>query len=493
MIDIIKYFFIFIFTTYICLRIMNYSLISIWHKIFFISFSFILSGLTYFIHAYIVGLTYALPLLLFWIAIGHLTLHPRESFTSTVLSFGISYALNSLSSCVVLVLIFPFYSNPQSFPYGYLTILTIIFQTMLIIFLFRIKRFRKGMPFLFSTTFINVATVICILLITTPIYISSTSTNSAVHASALFLFVISLALLIYWWQSQITKSYRRALLLRELESLRTELEEKDKRICELTSQNEQLGRLIHKDNKLIPALENAVCDYLTSEFTDSKSALEKGNSLLLEVKNLSNNRTNILSEICTNKSKQFSTGVPSLDTLLNYMDKRAAQSNIFLSVHIALKLSEFIPCIISSDDFVHVLSDLLENAFIATEKVQNRIVRLQFYQVQKFFVIETADNGIPFETTSLVNMGLVQLTTHATTGGSGIGLMDIWEIKEKYAASLNVREYETPSPYSKTISLIFNKKNQYSVETWRKEEITQMSKRSDLLLYDYKEQPPYKF
>lgn len=349
------------------------------------------------------------------------------------------------------------------------------------------------MPFLFSANTINIATFVCLLLITFIMYKPSNLPNFGIEVLSLLLFAVPLCIVIYWWQSQITKSYRRALLLRELESLRTELQEKDKRICELTSQNKQLGRLIHKDNKLIPALENAVCDYLTSEFTDSKSVLEKGNSLLHEVKNLSNNRTNILSEICTNKSKQFSTGVPSLDTLLNYMDKRATQSNIFLSVHIALELSEFIPCIISSDDFVHVLSDLLENAFIATENVQNRIVRLQFYQVQKFFVIETADNGIPFETTSLVNMGLVRLTTHAKTGGSGIGLMDIWEIKEKYAASLNVREYETPSPYSKKISLIFNKKNQYSVETWRKEEITQMSKRSDLLLYDYKEQPPYKF
>ena len=301
------------------------------------------------------------------------------------------------------------------------------------------------------------------------------------------MFVIALAFIIYWWQAQITKSYRRALQLRELESLRTELQEKDKLIANLTTQNEQLGRLIHKDNKLIPAMENAVCDYLVTDFSDSQTALDKGNALLLEVRSLSNSRANIISEICSNSFTQFTTGIPSLDTLLNYMEKRAKQDNIQFSVHIALTLNEYIPRIISSEDLVHLLSDLLENAYIATTKCTDRKVQLQFYQSQKSFVFEVADNGVPFETSSIVNFGLSPLTTHADTGGSGIGLMDIWKIKEKYRASLHITEYETASPYSKKISIIFNKKNLYSVETGRKEEIEQISKRSDLMIYTNKE------
>ena len=115
-------------------------------------------------------------------------------------------------------------------------------------------------------------------------------------------------------------------------------------------------------------------------------------------------------------------------------------------------------------------------------------MQLQFYQSQKKLVIEVADNGIPFELTSFANLGISQLTTHADTGGSGIGLMDIWKLKEKYRASLHITEYETATPYSKKISIIFNKKNLYSVETWRKEELEQISKRSDLLIYTNKKE-----
>ena len=237
---------------------------------------------------------------------------------------------------------------------------------LLSISLFRIKRFQKGMPFLFSTHFINIATSMCLVLIAFLIYIQSNLPNYTLQILTPFLFVIALAFIIYWWQAQITKSYRRALQLRELESLRTELQEKDKLIANLTTQNEQLGRLIHKDNKLIPAMENAVCDYLVTDFSDSQTALDKGNALLLEVRSLSNSRANIISEICSNSFTQFTTGIPSLDTLLNYMEKRAKQDNIQFSVHIALTLNEYIPRIISSEDLVHLLSDLLENAYIAT-------------------------------------------------------------------------------------------------------------------------------
>lgn len=99
--------------------------------------------------------------------------------------------------------------------------------------------------------------------------------------------------------------------------------------------------------------------------------------------------------------------------------------------------------------------------------------------------MEIADNGIPFGIESLINMGIRKITTHADTGGSGIGLMDVWMIKEKYHASLHIVEYEVQCPFSKKISLSFDGRGYYSIQTWRKDEILRFCERGDLKVYGY--------
>lgn len=484
--DVIRLYFIYLYCSLIDLKIMNHSLKSKISRLYFFVLPIILAYITSLMNRKMIEFAYTVPLLFIWISICFLTSKPQQAFVSTMISFGISHGLHSVSSILAVIITYPIYPNLEAFPYYILAILTAIFHTVLTIGFLHIKRFRNGMPFLFSTHTLNAATVICILFIGFLAYIPSSQPNYFLKLITILIFITPLAFLIFWWQAQLTKSYKHSLELRELESLRSELEEKDKKLAELSTKNEQLGRLIHKDNKLIPALENAVCEYLVTDFENNEEALAKGNSLLLEIREFSNSRANVITEISANKCTSYSTGITSLDTLLNYMAKRAQQDNIQFSVHFGTELEQHIPQALSVDDLVHLLSDLLENALIATTGSANPVVQLQFYQFKKHLVLEVSDNGIPFETASIVNLGLEQLTTHADAGGSGIGLMDIWNIKEKYRASLHIDEYETSSPYAKKISLTFNKKNHYSVRTWRKGEIDQASRRIDLQTFDYK-------
>jgi len=62
--------------------------------------------------------------------------------------------------------------------------------------------------------------------------------------------------------------------------------------------------------------------------------------------------------------------------------------------------------------------------------------------------------------------------------------MDIWNTKENLRATYHLEEYASPSPFSKKVSLTFDKKNRFSIRTWRKNEILQVSKRADLQVYD---------
>ena len=61
-----------------------------------------------------------------------------------------------------------------------------------------------------------------------------------------------------------------------------DLEEKEKQLHELSVRNEELGRLIHKDNKRIPAMEQAVSEFLIMDLDDKETVIEKGNTGFLD-------------------------------------------------------------------------------------------------------------------------------------------------------------------------------------------------------------------
>lgn len=483
--DLIKYYFLFFFTIHFIFKILNIPFTHKKHISFTLVFSFVLAFIMSIFSLYSFKQGIILLLIIIWCMSNFFITNPRATFLATTLSFVINYCIFAIAGLFSLIIIFPFNPRRENFPFTFLIITTIALYTLLTISLLHLKRFKKGMPFLFSTATINLSTTICLIFLGYLIYRYMLSNQPALWVRVIspILFVILILFLIHWWQAQITKSYKQALVQRELESLRTELQEKDRLLAEISAKNEELGRLIHKDNKRIPAMEHAVSEFLVMDFNDKEAAIERANTLLIEVKELAQDRDNTITEIYSSKFKHHNTGINSLDTMLNYMEKRAHGEHIKLSVNIALDLNSFIPSTLTVEDLSHVLSDLLENAIIAAKQNASPLIQLQFYQAGKDFIVEIADNGNPFEANVLVNYGLEQLTTHADTGGSGIGLMDIWKIKEKYGASLHITEYENDAPYTKKIALIFNKKNRYTISTERKEELLSLSRRSDLQIF----------
>ena len=430
-------------------------------------------------------LSHAIPLICIWIIIGIKTEHPQASFISLIISYCISYGCGMLVGFICIILLSPFIYKCTPSYYFLIAIPTGLLQTLLITHILRIPRFKKGMPFLYTTKIINLGTLICILLISLLLNAGSDVNDRTIKAFTIFIFIIVLCILIYWWQAQITKAYRRNLELRELESMRTEMAELKLKLEELLAENERLARITHRDNTLISALKNATVKYLSTDFDDPEVALETRNQLIENINTLSEGRNNIIENHKGQKARTFETGFSLLNELLLEMDEQAIELKILFAVHMGTALNDFVPTTISESDLVHTVDDLLKNAFKATHTCEKRIVQLQFYKLGKHLVIEVADNGIPFEVQSLVNMGIEKLTTYED--GSGIGLMDIWSTKEKYGATYHLDECLNSAPFSKKISLTFDKKNRYSIRTLRKDEILQMSRRADLQVYDYNE------
>ena len=479
----IKFLFTYFFCIYICARSLptfKYSFISQ------IIFSCILSISTALLNIYAPSLRYTFPILILWLISSIRNSSPKFSFIAITISFSLSYCFHSILNFIVLFTLLPFFRNYANFTQ--LALITGVVQSFSILKLLSIKRFRKGIPFMLSLANSNLAVFISLLIIFFSMYMTNEYTSFNQHLVALLSFsslLLTLAFLIYWWQAQITKAYRRNLELRELESMRTEMAELKRKMEELVNENERLARITHRDNTLISALKNSTIKYLSTDFDDPAVALETRNQLIENINTLSAGRSSLPETRKVQNARTFDTGFSLLNELLHEMDEKAIEMKIIFAVHMGTSLDAFIPDAISESDLVHTVDDLLKNAFKATATCEKRMVQLQFYKLGKHFVLEVSDSGIPFEIRSLVNMGIEKLTTYED--GSGIGLMDIWSTKEKYGATYHLDECVNSAPFSKKISLTFDKKNRYSIRTLRKDEILQMSRRADLQVYDYNE------
>ncbi len=477
----IKYIFIYQYCIYTFFHLIKQKYLYQSRRIFLFLLTICLSSLTYLLKKCIPIISDTIPITLLWIVLSLLTSSPKISYIATVLSFGISYGIFAVSCSLVLLLLMPLYYQSEHFPYIFFMLAVGILGSLLITRLLKIRRFHNGMTFLYSVRFTNSGMFVCLFCMLILSYMHSNNTPSFKLAAILPLLLgVSIVILICWWQAQLTKSYRHKLQTLELESLRSELREKILLLDKLQKENTELSRLIHKDNKLIPAMENAVYEYLRSDFPDRADALSQGDLLIKELQNLSQNRHDTLSAFTSSGAQNFSTGIVSLDALLNYMNKRTASLNGNFTTHIFQPALSQLLDIISTDDLVHLLADLIENAIISISDCSSRDVKLQIYQHSNHPYIELSDTGIPFEISTLMNLGIKASTTHADTGGTGTGLMDIWEIKNKYRASLHVIEYETVSPFQKNVSILFDRKNQYLIYTWRHEQIISNIQRIDV-------------
>lgn len=353
---------------------------------------------------------------------------------------------------------------------------------------FQFKRLKKGMPFLYELQLNNIGTCISLLILICYIAasISNTSDNNYLPFIIPLLLIFPCALLlISWWRAIITRNYRRKLQQFEMQKLKNELVQKEQEITRLLENNNALAQIIHRDNKLIPAMELAVNTFLQNQNTLSPQQLkEQGLALAAHLQTMSQERKFNLTEYQTNGQPLASTGICAVDAVLQLMYQRALQEQIDYTLRIAENIKTTAMQSLSEEDFSHLLADLIENAFIAMSDVTDKKILINLGRMGNHLSVEISDNGQPFLPEIFQDFGLKAHTTHAGNGGSGIGLMDIWKLKKKYRASLVITEY-APGTYSytKQISLIFDAKKHYIIQTYRRRELGQIRFRDDLYIF----------
>lgn len=482
--DLIRWFFNFLCSFYLFYKLLNLKNPKILHKVSFIVIFLIESFIFSFLE--VKNFIFIFPAIIFFntFILSHFAKKTISlSLITLVISEGIHYILFLLVAFIIALVAAPFFYGRYDLPYVAIQISGGLIELLLLFLLFKIKRLRRGMPFLYqigssATGFI----LSCfILLIVTIISFYDSIPDMQFLFLLIALFLIGL-LLYCWWRFRITRDYREKLRQAELKALQNELKEKDNRIRELEENNDSLAKIIHKDNKLIPAMELAVCEYLEAEATDDDTR-KKGEQLASGLKSMAQERKGTLNSYRHDEHALPVTGVCVLDALFTYMQQRALAQNINFSLHITGDIVKMTEDIISGEDLSHLLADLLENAMIAIGDNAVRSLSAYLCHNEDSCTIEISDSGNAFDVQLFEDFGQTRHTTHKDSGGSGIGLMDIWKIKKQYRASLHIIEY-TPgtSIFTKKIALVFDRKNHYLIQTYRRNEIERVHMRSDMFV-----------
>ncbi len=471
----IKYFFIIFCSIYVYNKILNIKNIKKSKYILYGFFSCLLSILTYILAQYVEYIEFPL-----WIFCNFffITFCTGTAFEVSLTAIIISYCFSYISIVISAILVGVFMGAIRYLVHSFiiLQLITGVLQNFLVRIPFHLKRLKNGMPFLSNPIFTNIGIFLSMLVLFAAMLLNNGNENP-VYVFAVIFILISMLFIIIWWKTQLTKTYIYKLKNKEIENLSLELENKNKRISEMENEISCLSKIIHKDNKLIPAMELAVKNFINNP---EKS---NGKNLIAELEKLSYERKGIVHSLELSNKKLISTNVLSIDSLMNYFLNKTYENEIDFNFNIRGNLSDMISNIVSESDLNTLLADIIENALISTKYNNAHHILAIFDAKNPNFSIDIFDSGEKFELNVLLNFGIKKITTHGDDEGSGIGLMTTYEILSKYKASFLIEEFDTiNSYYTKKVSIVFDSRNLFILKSKRTpEEIYLLSKRNDLI------------
>ena len=391
-------------------------------------------------------------------AITHTKTH--TSVTANIIAVGISYGTYLITIFISTSFVHLALGLRNDF---IAALISVIMQGTLILTFFRIKRFRKGIIFLNKTKVNLIGLIVCGMII-----LIFTSINSGIYMETGTWFLVGTSLcligLISWWRHGITRLYRARIKERNAQEYEKIIEERDAQIRLLREDNETMAKMIHRDNKMLQAMREAVALSMRGEINESSSLLTQINQLMEE-------RTGVITKAQRENKEIPPTKDIVLDGIMNHMLKKAADEGIEFNIVATDDITELTSSTITPLDLETLFADLIENAIIATSRSEYRQVLITFGTVGGVHELTVQDSGQPFEVETLMNLGKKRASTHLDDGGSGIGYMAIFEILRKCNASITITEYPPQlHGFIKAVSIRFDGKNAYAVQTHRVDE-----------------------
>lgn len=354
----------------------------------------------------------------------------------------ISLILSYLPICLLLVLVEKY--NTLLIVQN---ILTCILQTVVIAILVKISKLKK---WFYSKNASDLDTILVFAII--GIIVASLWNMKNDYSSALnVLIVIAVAsglLLVLGIKKHISYVYTKRVNMRNEEILQATVKKLEQDIYYLKKDNEKMSAVIHRDNKILPTMQNAVKKVV------EKNADDNQKELLATLKKLYAERTALLND---GTDKNFpSTGDLQIDSAISYLSQKAQSVGVdFFFFFTGDPMANIEGCGVEND-FLTLLLDLGENAIISTKNSDIKVVKTGISFRHGDISLNVYDSGNKFDERVKRFIGKRRFTTHKTDGGSGIGLMTAYELMRKYSASFVVNENIVSDEVRKCVSVVFN-------------------------------------
>ena len=316
-----------------------------------------------------------------------------------------------------------------------------------------IKRFKRGFQFFQEEKNLGIGLALSEIVMILKC-INLRENKGIVYLYAIFVIGIIIAGfgLYIWIRRSITAHYRERMQLKSEEHYKEILEERDREIEKLNQSNAYLAKVVHRDNHLMSNLNTSIDMYFNSDDEAYKE------NLLREIQTLSKERGEQINREQLESKLLPSTGNSLIDGAINDLYIKAAARGIDFNLTVSSTVDEVIGKFISQTDLQTLLCDHIKDAIIAVDSYGESGGRIlvSLSKQNDNYCVDIYDSGVAFEPETLTKLGLERVTTHAASGGSGIGFMTTFETLRKAYASLIITEFENRAPFSKSVSFRFD-------------------------------------
>lgn len=409
-----------------------------------------------------------LPILFVIFNIIYCLIRYRRSYLNTIIFCIISCGITNFFMVISFIISIPF--EMIIFKISKNDIVLNVFTTLIInliqlsfnLLIYKIKRLKSGISLKRNDGSIELLLLVSILSIfLLTLFYTEDAVNSPIELAILSIVFCGLAMII-WWKKHVTNNYLKQINKRNEMLYEKRIEALDAERKQLSEQNAELAKIIHRDNKLIPALVSAVERLIekSSDKTDLKDLLNQLESLSAEHRHIIENYT------------AQSDSIPKIENtaisaVIHYLNGRAAQTGVSFKADADDGcIKQLLEIISDQTELNTILCDLGENAIIAAKSVEDGKLYVSFDKDNGGApCISFYDNGAKFDNKVIANIGKKKITTHLKDGGSGIGLMTLFEILNKYNGSFSLNEKIENGLYTKCVKVTFDNLSSVCIDT----------------------------
>lgn len=462
-VDIIRTYFIIICTYYMNLKLINRKMK--YKYVFILCVVTIIITLISIILKKMYGFFYSIIFNIIVISF-IFSMHNKNNFISslivTVISLCINYILFSISILISYIL-----NKITKIKNEYINISIIILLDMEIIHYFlENTKIKKGLLFLheklkedyFEILILNISVIILFTIIILSNY------DKLVSRSFWLGLVVSSIIMFITIQKSLQLYYKQKMLIQDLNETKAELEQKNEEIRQLEQDNLNFSKKSHSIAHKQKALEHKLNKIMK-------------NAEIVEENDIKNRINEISQEIINTDTtiKLTKTNIQNIDDMLEYMKSECVKNKIEFELQLNGNVYYMVNNFVSKEDLEILLADHIKNAIIAINYSDNvnKSILIRLGIIDGIYSLYIYDSGIEFEIDTLKNLGKKPSTTHADSGGTGMGFMNTFDTLNKYKASMIIEEYGKPSRdnYTKAIMIKFDKNNEFKICSYRDEQV----------------------